>query len=201
MSTNSGISPSPRRGEGRGEGNAQGGLSRILAMPPPHPNPHPRGEREARRARELSLLVTTPTAVAAQLTGLRHLRAEDASGAFGVWPGHADLLTALAISVISWRTADGHEGHCAVRGGVLTVRDGARIAVATREAVVGDDLHALERDVLARFRRNREEEGEARSGARRMHLAAIRHILAYLRPDRRPSGPFTPAPDGGEEAS
>lgn len=62
----------------------------------------------------------------------------------------------------------------------------------------------MERDVLARFRRNVEEEGEARSGARRMHLAAIRHILAYLRPDRRrsenPGGPFAPTPDGGEDA-
>ena len=198
MSENPGISPSPPRGEGRGEGDAQGGFPRILATPPPHPLPGE--ERGPKRARDLSLIITTPTSVAARLTGLRHLRAEDASGAFGIWPGHADLLTALTISVISWRTTDGREGHCAVRGGVLTIHDGARIAVATREAVVGDDLHALERDVLARFRRSREEEGEAHSGARRMHLAAIRHILAYLRPDRRPSGPFAPAPDGGEEA-
>ena len=146
----------------------------------------------------LSLIVTTPTSVAVTLTGLRHLRAEDASGAFGIWPGHADLLTALAVSVISWRTADGREGHCAVRGGVLTIR-GGQVAVATREAVPGDDLHTLESDVLARFRRNAEEEGKARSGARRMHLAAVRHILAYLRPDRRPTGPFAPTADGGED--
>ncbi|PWC83082.1 ATP synthase F0F1 subunit epsilon [Azospirillum sp. TSH100] len=147
----------------------------------------------------MSLLITTPTSVAAKLSGIRHLRAEDSSGAFGIWPGHADLLTALAISVISWRTADGREGHCAVRGGVLTIRDGAQIAVATREAVTGDDLHALERDVLTRFHRNVEEEGEARSGARRMHLAAIRHILAYLRPDRGPAGYFASTPEGRED--
>lgn len=36
--------------------------------------------------------------------------------------------------------------------------------------------------------------------ARRLHLAAIRHILAYLCPGRHPSGPFTPTPDSGEEA-
>lgn len=165
----------------------------------PAVSPSPPGERGFKReeAHGLSLLITTPTSVAAQLTGIRHLRAEDASGAFGIWPGHADLLTALAISVISWRNADGREGHCAVRGGVLTIRDGAQIAVATREAVPGDDLRALERDVLARFRRNAEEEGEARSGARRIHLAAVRHILAYLHPDHRPTGPFAPTPDGG----
>ncbi|MBK1839221.1 F0F1 ATP synthase subunit epsilon [Azospirillum sp. YIM B02556] len=148
---------------------------------------------------DLSLIITTPTAVAARLTDIRHLRAEDASGAFGIWPGHADLLTALAISVINWRTSDGREGHCAVRGGVLTVRDGVQIAVATREAVLGDDLRALERDVLVRFRRNLEQEGEARSGARRMHLAAIRHILTYLRPDRRAGNPFASTLDSRED--
>lgn len=149
----------------------------------------------------MDLVITTPTAIAARISDVAHLRAEDASGGFGILPGHADLLTALAISVVSWRRADGREGHCAVHGGVFTVSGGARIAVATRDAVVGDDLAVLERDVLARFRRAHEEEGEARTGARRMHLAAVRHILAYLRPERRPTGPLEGPRDGREEAS
>lgn len=148
----------------------------------------------------MDLVITTPTAVAASVIGVAHLRAEDESGAFGVLPGHADLLTALVPSVLTWRLADGREGHCAVRGGVLSVADGARIAVATREAVVGDDLHALEHDVLARFHRAREEEGEARTGARRLHLAAVRHILAYLRPERRAGGPLRTDSPGAEDA-
>ena len=148
----------------------------------------------------MELVITTPTSVAARVGDVAHLRAEDASGAFGILPGHADLLTALSVSVVSWRTADGREGHCAVRGGVLTVSDGTRIAVATREAVVGDDLHALEHEVLARFRQSREEEGEARTGARRLHLAAVRHILAYLRPERRATGPLQAPTDGMGDA-
>ncbi|HYH20960.1 MAG TPA: F0F1 ATP synthase subunit epsilon [Azospirillum sp.] len=148
----------------------------------------------------MDLVITTPTSVAARVADVAHVRAEDASGAFGILTGHADLLTALTVSVVSWRCADGREGHCAVRGGVLTVSEGRHIAVATREAVVGDDLRVLEHDVLARFRQAREDEGEARTGARRMHLAAVRHILAYLRPERRPAGPVQPAQDGREEA-
>jgi len=142
----------------------------------------------------MELVITTPASVAARVGDVAHLRAEDASGAFGILPGHADLLTALSVSVVSWRCTDGREGHCAVRGGVLTVSEGTRIAVATREAVVGDDLHALEHEVLARFRRAREDEGEARTGARRLHLAAVRHILAYLRPERRAAGRLGDAP-------
>lgn len=154
----------------------------------------------------LDLVITTPTAVVVRSAAVTHLRAEDDSGAFGILPGHADLLTALSVSVVSWREADddakadkngtGRERHCAVRGGVLTVSDGARIAVATREAVAGDDLAALERDVLTRFRQDRAAEGEARGGARRLRLAAVRHILSYLRPDRRTAPPSLR--DGGE---
>jgi len=154
----------------------------------------------------LDLVITTPTAVVVRSAAVTHLRAEDDSGAFGILPGHADLLTALSVSVVSWREADdnanadengtGRERHCAVRGGVLTVSDGARIAVATREAVAGDDLAALERDVLTRFRQERAAEGEARGGARRLRLAAVRHILSYLRPDRRTAPPSLR--DGGE---
>lgn len=149
------------------------------------------------RPDRLSLVITTPTAVAATADDVRHLRAEDAAGAFGVLPGHADLLTALGISVVSWRGADGRERHCAVRGGVLTVTDGARVSIATREAVVGDDLEALERNVLTRFRTAHVDEEEARAGARRLHAAAVRHILAYLRPERRTNGRRHAPQDGG----
>lgn len=136
----------------------------------------------------MKLVVTTPTAIVADLDGINHLRAEDPSGGFGILPGHADFLTALSISVLIWRQQDGAEGYCAVRGGVLTVEEGERIAVATAEAVVGDDLDRLEHEVLARFRRTEAEEAAARTGALHLHWTAVRHMLGYLRPDRRANG-------------
>lgn len=136
----------------------------------------------------MKLVVTTPTAIVADLEDIAHLRAEDPSGGFGILPGHADFLTALGISVLVWRRRDGSEGYCAVRGGVLTVEAGERIAVATAEAVVGDDLDRLEHEVLAGFRRTETGEEAARTGARHLHLTAVRHMLGYLRPDRRPNG-------------
>ena len=36
-------------------------------------------------------------------------------------------LRALAVSVVSWRLASGAQGHCAVRGGVLSVAGGNRV--------------------------------------------------------------------------
>ena len=38
------------------------------------------------------------------------LRAEDDSGSFGILAGHADLITVLTMSVVSWRQEDGGQG-------------------------------------------------------------------------------------------
>jgi F-type H+-transporting ATPase subunit epsilon len=132
----------------------------------------------------MRLLITSLGTIAVDDGEVVSVRAEDASGGFGVLPGHADLLTALDASVISWRRADGREGHCAVRRGVLTVHGGREVAVATREAVVDDDLDRLERSVLQRFREQESAEQTARVETARMELRAVREILRYLRPAR-----------------
>ena len=140
----------------------------------------------------MRLRITTPTAVVAEAGDVAHLRAEDASGAFGILAGHFDFLTVLATSVVSWRRADGRETHCAVRGGVLTVTGGQDIAIATREAVVSDDLVELETEVIQALERRAAEEQMARTGTTKLHLGAIRRICAHLRPGadapQRPGG-------------
>ena len=129
----------------------------------------------------MKLTVTTPLAIVVEADGVAHLRAEDETGAFGILAGHADFLTALAVSVASWRDDRGAEHHVAVRGGMLEVRGGDTIAIATPEAVPGDDLRHLESEVLARFRRQLAEEQAARTDAQRLYLAAIRQIVRFLR--------------------
>ena len=109
------------------------------------------------------------------------MRAEDASGGFGILPRHADFLTSLAISVVSWKQADGCRHYCAVRRGVLTVTAGHDIAVATREAIVGDDLATLDdRRCSSRFRADIEAERADRADSTRLQLNAIRQIVRHL---------------------
>lgn len=132
----------------------------------------------------MRLTVTTPLAIVVETDDVVHLRAEDATGSFGILPGHADFLTALTLSVMSWRDGHGKEHHVAVRAGMLRVHGGDTIAVATREAVPGEDLRQLEADVIRRFREGIAEEAAARTDAQRLYLAAIRRILNYVRPDR-----------------
>lgn len=131
----------------------------------------------------MRLIVTTPLATVVETRDATHVRAEDPSGAFGILPGHADFLTALAVSVLTWREAQGREHHVAVRGGVLSVRGGSSVLIATPEAVAGDDLHQLESEVLTRFREQLEAERAAHTEAQRLHLAAIRQIMRLLRPE------------------
>lgn len=131
----------------------------------------------------MRLIVTTPLATVVEFEGATHVRAEDPSGAFGILPGHADFLTALAVSVLTWRGTEGREHHVAVRGGVLSVRGGNSVLIATPEAVAGDDLHQLESEVLTRFRQQLEAERVAHTEAQRLHLAAIRQIMRLLRPE------------------
>lgn len=117
------------------------------------------------------------------------MRASDSSGSFGILPGHADFLTRLAVSVVSWKTPEDAERYCAVRGGVLTVNDGD-VAIATREAIVGSDLDVLDRDVLARFRSDLEEERTEHVETTRLELNVMRRMVARLKP--RNSGETSP---------
>ncbi len=67
------------------------------------------------------LRIMTPLAIIVDQPAVS-LRAVDASGSFGILPGHADFLTRLAVSVVTWTTPESAPQFCAVRGGALTVR-------------------------------------------------------------------------------
>ena len=91
----------------------------------------------------MKLTITTPAEILVETEGVVSVRAADASGWFGIRDGHADFLTVLDPSVMSWKNGDGTQHFAALQGGVLSVRGGAHVAVATREAFVGDDLDRL----------------------------------------------------------
>lgn len=131
----------------------------------------------------MRLVITEPTQVVVDDADVVSVRAEDASGGFGILPGHADLITALTPSVVTWRRLDGRQHWCAVRRGVLSVRDGSKVTVATRQAECSDDLATLEQAVQARLSETQDAERRARVAATRLHTAAIREIVRALRPD------------------
>ncbi len=135
----------------------------------------------------MRLRIVTPLAVVVDEEACA-VRAEDGSGSFGILTGHADFLTSLAISVVSWKQDDGKQHYCAVRRGMLSVSEGTNVAVATREAIAGDDLATLDATVLGRFRADIEEERRERLESIQLQLNAIRRIVSQLGSSR--SGGF-----------
>lgn len=143
----------------------------------------------------LHLTITTPAKLVVESDTVRSLRAADASGSFGIEPGHADFLTVLPPSVVDWRGEDGVWHHCAVGAGVLKVSDGDHVAIATREAVLGDDLATLEAAVETAREAEVEANRRARAEQLRFHTHAMRQILRHLIPGKHPEG-FPSTSDG-----
>ncbi|WP_108663738.1 F0F1 ATP synthase subunit epsilon [Acuticoccus kandeliae] len=132
----------------------------------------------------MKLTIATPTKIVAE-ADVRSVRAEDETGSFGILDRHADFVTALTDGVVSWEAADGTTHHCAVRRGVL-VTDGKTVHIATREAVLGDDLDKLASDVVAAFTHRDEVERAARTEGLKLETRAIRQIVQSL--SSRPGG-------------
>jgi F-type H+-transporting ATPase subunit epsilon len=147
------------------------------------------------------LTITTPAVVLVDRDDVASVRAEDASGSFGILPSHADLLTMLTPSVVRWRTVTGHTGFCAVKGGVLTVSQGLRVAIACREGIVDDSLQTLEEKV--RFVRAEQAEADRRTrvAQAQLHVRAVRQLVRYLRPGQAGEIHVPNMTDDGKDAS
>ncbi|ABE31085.1 ATP synthase, Delta/Epsilon chain, beta-sandwich domain protein [Paraburkholderia xenovorans LB400] len=130
----------------------------------------------------LRLTIATPSRVWFDAVEIVSLRAEDASGSFGIRIGHADFVTQLTSSVVRWTGTDNVLRYCAVNGGVLLVSGGATVSIACREAIPGDSLEGLEAIVRSRHADEDEAARRARVDQMRLHARAVRQMLRYLRP-------------------
>ena len=139
-------------------------------------------------ASDLHLIIATPAKVLADVENVRSLRAEDDSGAFGILPGHADLLTVLPPSVVRWTAQDGRTRYCALSGGVLRVAEGKLVAVACRRGAVADDLSALQGEIGALRSAELEADRRARVAQTMLHARALRRFMRSLRAGGQPLG-------------
>ncbi len=128
----------------------------------------------------MKLIITTPFGVIVNSEDILSLRAEDATGNFGILPLHADFMTLLGISVLSWRDAQESVRYCAVSNGIFVVKGGSQISIATREAVAGDNLADLKRRVLGEFSVASTLESKSRLSQERIQAEAIKRIQDYL---------------------
>jgi len=128
----------------------------------------------------MKLTILTPTAVVRDVESVERIRATDATGDFGVHPGHVDLVTILEPSVLDYTTG-GATTYVAVSGGVLTVED-ERVTVLSEDAVAGDDLAALRTTAIESFRERAHVEEAATTGFTRFHVTLVRELGNLLWP-------------------
>ena len=138
----------------------------------------------------MRLLITTPAEGVIDQADVVSVKGDDFSGSFGVLPEHCEFMTALTVSVLSFTTKDGTTRYVAVRGGILNMRDGTSCEIATREAVVGDDLATLRTQVLRQMVEHADREAEARTQTMKLQLSVMRQLNAYLRGERPGILPF-----------
>jgi len=89
----------------------------------------------------MTLEILVPDGVALN-TITRGLQATDATGRFGLLPGHENSLTVLEPCVLMYRDENDRERFAAVDGGVLLLERN-QVVLVTREVVLADRLEGL----------------------------------------------------------
>jgi F-type H+-transporting ATPase subunit epsilon len=122
----------------------------------------------------LELEVLAPDGVVLRVRA-RAVRAADASGQFGLRPGHEAFLTVLVPGLLTFRGEDGREHFVAVDGGLLRV-EGRAVTVVTRDAVAADRLEDVAAATAAMLEGRRREERTARAEFAELEALLLRQF-------------------------
>ncbi len=121
------------------------------------------------------LQVVTPTGSVID-EAVSKVIAEGPNGAFGLLPRHVDFVSELLPGIVFYRSSDGRDHVVAVNEGTL-VKTGKLVLISTRDAIIGDDLEALEDQVKNTFLQIDDHERTARTALARLEAGMIRHFL------------------------
>jgi F-type H+-transporting ATPase subunit epsilon len=120
----------------------------------------------------LEILVPDAVVLSTRVTGVQ---AADATGRFGLRPGHERFVTVLAPSLLVYTDEAGTERYAAVDGGVLLL-EGDRVSVVTREAVLADRLEEVAEKAAAILDSRRRQERHARAEFDELQTALVKQL-------------------------
>lgn len=122
----------------------------------------------------IDLEILVPDHVVLQ-TRINALQASDASGRFGIWPGHEAFLTLLVPCVLMFRDQNDKERFAAADGGVLRLQDN-KISIVTREAVCADRLEEVASAAAAMLEARHSLEKTAQAEFAEMQVSLLREL-------------------------
>lgn len=139
----------------------------------------------------MRFVLSTPLKIVIDAPDVDQVRAEDATGSFGIRDGHDRFVTVLGPSVVRWQPRSGDQHFAAVDRAVLVFDRETGLRIASRRAQVSDDLHDLEQKILDEYRALLDREEKARRQARQVQLALLNRLRAYLGGGKLPpTSPF-----------
>ncbi len=123
----------------------------------------------------MQLEIVTPLQISLHMP-VRRIVAEGPDGSFGMLPHHIDFVSQVVPSILVYEDMQGQEHYAAVDSGTLVKCDDL-VRIATRSAILGENLDTLETRMKQEFRQQDEAEREARSALARLEAQMIRHFL------------------------
>lgn len=117
---------------------------------------------------------------AERIDGIVSFVGEDASGSFGILPGHARFMTVLVFSMARFRGAGEPWRYLAVPGALLYFVDD-RMDLITRRYLLGDDYEDLHRMLDERIRDQEDAMRSTRESLRRMEQELVRRMWELRR--------------------
>jgi F-type H+-transporting ATPase subunit epsilon len=118
-----------------------------------------------------------------RIDGLIAFVAADASGSFGLRPGHERFVTSLAPGLVTFRLADGGTRYIACAGGSLFCAEDC-ISIVTARFLVDKRLAELPRELA----RTVSSEHEGRRAERQSHAEIERMLMKRLQEWSEQSG-------------
>ena len=112
---------------------------------------------------------------AEQFQGVTAFVGADASGSFGLRPGHARFITTLAFGLARFRVEEGAWQYLALPGAVLHLQ-GERLRVTTRRYLRDTDYGRISEALGAQLRAEERDLQATRESLRRMEEELLRRL-------------------------
>ena len=101
---------------------------------------------------------------------------EAKNGSFCLLPAHIDFVTVMATGIFYTITEEGQEVYLAINEGVL-LKTGKDVTLATRNAIQGENLGSLKRQVEGDFNRIDQQDRKARQALQKLEADFVRRFL------------------------
>ena len=124
---------------------------------------------------EMKLRIFSPIGVILE-TPVQQIDFESINGFFTLLPKHTDIISALKIGIITYKTND-TVSYVACNKGVL-VKKNDTVSVSTKMAILGTDLKTLEEKITTDFKMMEEERKEINTTMAKLEISLAKGIMS-----------------------